>query len=102
VRAGSGNRLDGLVIKKDSPSSGLFRVKVYSEQGMAPRNGTGMFTREVMKHFPLLPLEEDDCWPGACEISAVARPRTLLLKTRFLGMFFPCGWFAVFGGLRYN
>jgi hypothetical protein len=55
-----------------------------------------------MNRFPLLPLEEDDSCPGACQISAVARPRTLLLKTRFLGMFFPSAWLAVCGGLRYN
>jgi hypothetical protein len=29
-------------------SSGLFRAKVYNEHGMAQRNGTGMFPREVM------------------------------------------------------
>ena len=45
--------------KKNSPSSGLFRVKVYNKHGMAQRNGTGMFPREVMKRFPLLPLEEE-------------------------------------------
>ena len=45
--------------KTDSPSSGLFRVKVYNEHGMAQRNGTGMFPREVMNRFPLLPLEEE-------------------------------------------
>jgi len=45
--------------KKDSPSSGLFRVKVYNEHGMAQRNGTGMFPRAVMNRFPLLPLEEE-------------------------------------------
>ena len=45
--------------KKDSPSSGLFRVKVYNKNGMAQRNGTGMFPREVMNRFPLLPLEEE-------------------------------------------
>jgi hypothetical protein len=45
--------------KKDSPSSGLFRVKVYNEHGMAQRNGTGMFPREVINRFPLLPLEEE-------------------------------------------
>jgi uncharacterized protein YbbK (DUF523 family) len=49
----------GFSIKKDSPSSGLFRVKVYNENGMAQRNGTGMFPREVMNCFPLLPLEEE-------------------------------------------
>jgi hypothetical protein len=26
---------------------------------MAQRNGTGMFPREVMNRFPLLPLEEE-------------------------------------------
>ncbi len=47
------------IFKKDSPSSGLYRVKVYSEQGM-PRNvGTGMFARAFTEHFPLLPVEED-------------------------------------------
>jgi hypothetical protein len=45
--------------KTDSPSSGLFRVKVYNEHGMAQRNGTGMFPREVLNRFPLLPLEEE-------------------------------------------
>jgi uncharacterized protein YbgA (DUF1722 family)/uncharacterized protein YbbK (DUF523 family) len=51
--------LHGFVFKKDSPSSGLFRVKVYNEHGMAERNGIGMFPRQVMNRFPLLPLEEE-------------------------------------------
>ena len=51
--------LHGFVFKKDSPSSGLFRVEVYNEHGMARKNGTGMFPREVMNRFPLLPLEEE-------------------------------------------
>ena len=51
--------LCGFVEKKDSPSSGLFRVKVYQEHGMAQRNGTGIFPRELMNRFPLLPLEEE-------------------------------------------
>ena len=51
--------LCGFVAKKDSPSSGLFRVKVYNEHGMAQRNGTGVFPRELMIRFPLLPLEEE-------------------------------------------
>jgi uncharacterized protein YbgA (DUF1722 family) len=51
--------LCGFIFKKDSPSSGLYRVKVYSEQGM-PRNvGTGIFARSFTHHFPLLPVEED-------------------------------------------
>lgn len=51
--------LCGFIFKKDSPSSGLYRVKVYSDQGM-PRNvGIGMFARAFTDHFPLLPVEED-------------------------------------------
>jgi hypothetical protein len=52
--------------KKDSPSSGLFRVKVYnadapaSAPGMAQRNGSGMFPREVVQK-PLPPLAGGFC-----------------------------------------
>jgi uncharacterized protein YbgA (DUF1722 family)/uncharacterized protein YbbK (DUF523 family) len=52
-------RLHGFVFKKDSPSSGLFRVRVYNDHGMAQRVGTGIFPRAVMDRFPLLPLEEE-------------------------------------------
>jgi hypothetical protein len=45
--------------KKNSPISGLFRVKVYNKHGTPQRTGTGMFPREVMNRFPLLPLEEE-------------------------------------------
>ncbi len=55
--AGAG--LHGFVLKKDSPSSGLFRVKVYNEHGMAERNGMGMFPRVLKERFPLLPMEEE-------------------------------------------
>jgi uncharacterized protein YbgA (DUF1722 family)/uncharacterized protein YbbK (DUF523 family) len=52
-------KLHGFVFKKDSPSSGLFRVRVYDDKGMPRRVGTGIFPSEVMKRFPLLPLEEE-------------------------------------------
>ena len=52
-------KLHGFIFKKDSPSSGLFRVRVYDQNGMPRRVGTGIFPREVMKRFPLLPLEEE-------------------------------------------
>jgi uncharacterized protein YbgA (DUF1722 family)/uncharacterized protein YbbK (DUF523 family) len=59
VRQMESENLCGFIFKKDSPSSGLYRVKVYSEQGM-PRNiGIGMFARIFTRHFPLLPVEED-------------------------------------------
>jgi uncharacterized protein YbgA (DUF1722 family)/uncharacterized protein YbbK (DUF523 family) len=51
--------LHGFVFKKDSPSSGLFRVKVFDDNGVPSRVGTGIFAREVTKRFPLLPLEEE-------------------------------------------
>lgn len=51
--------LHGFVFKSRSPSSGLYRVKVYDEHGMPSRTGTGIFPSAVMQRFPLLPLEED-------------------------------------------
>jgi uncharacterized protein YbgA (DUF1722 family)/uncharacterized protein YbbK (DUF523 family) len=51
--------LHGFVFKKNSPSSGLYRVRVYSEHGMPERVGTGMFPREMLRRFPLLPMEEE-------------------------------------------
>ena len=45
--------------EEEFASSGLGRVKVHSEHGMAQRNGTGKFPRQVMKRFPLVPLEEE-------------------------------------------
>jgi len=51
--------LHGFVFKSRSPSSGLYRVKVYDQHGMPSRVGTGIFPSEVMRRFPLLPLEED-------------------------------------------
>ena len=51
--------LRGFIFKKDSPSCGMERVKVYSNKGMPERKGTGMFAAEVMKLNPLLPVEEE-------------------------------------------
>lgn len=50
--------LCGYIFKKDSPSSGLFRVKVYNN-GMAAKNGSGLFAATMVKRFPLLPMEEE-------------------------------------------
>jgi uncharacterized protein YbbK (DUF523 family) len=54
-------RLDlyGFIFKKGSPSSGMERVKVYTEEGMPSHRGIGMFARAFIEHFPLLPVEED-------------------------------------------
>jgi uncharacterized protein YbgA (DUF1722 family)/uncharacterized protein YbbK (DUF523 family) len=50
--------LCGFIFKKDSPSSGLFRVKVYNN-GQAQKNGSGLFAAAMARHFPLLPMEEE-------------------------------------------
>jgi len=51
--------LDGYVFKKDSPSCGLMRVKVYGAGGMAQRDGRGLFADAVTNAMPLLPTEEE-------------------------------------------
>ncbi|MBM4309933.1 MAG: DUF523 and DUF1722 domain-containing protein [Deltaproteobacteria bacterium] len=52
--------LCGFIFKSKSPSSGMERVKVYSEEnGIPAHNGVGMFARAFMEHFPLLPCEEE-------------------------------------------
>jgi len=48
----------GYIVKKDSPSCGMERVRVY--HGEQPqRNGAGLYTRTMMENFPSLPVEEE-------------------------------------------
>ena len=51
--------LDGFVLKKNSPSCGLFRVKVYPDKGMPARGGRGLFAAALAAACPLLPIEEE-------------------------------------------
>ena len=51
--------LHGFIFKSGSPSSGMIRVKVYTEKGMPVKKGVGMFARQFMAHFPLIPAEDD-------------------------------------------
>ena len=51
--------LSGYILKKDSPSCGMERVKVYNEKGYAEKNAVGMWPRALKKQFPLLPMEEE-------------------------------------------
>lgn len=52
--------LCGYVLKKDSPSCGMERVKVYgTESGMPERNGRGLFAAALMDALPALPVEEE-------------------------------------------
>jgi uncharacterized protein YbgA (DUF1722 family)/uncharacterized protein YbbK (DUF523 family) len=50
--------LCGYIFKSKSPSSGLYRIKVY-KNGIPSPSGTGQFARAFTKRFPLLPVEEE-------------------------------------------
>jgi uncharacterized protein YbgA (DUF1722 family)/uncharacterized protein YbbK (DUF523 family) len=51
--------LCGFIFKSRSPSSGMKQVKVYNDRGMPVMKGVGVFAREFMDHFPLIPVEDD-------------------------------------------
>ena len=50
--------LSGYVLKKDSPSCGMERVKVYGD-GMPVKSGRGAFAEALLARFPDLPVEEE-------------------------------------------
>ena len=51
--------LSGYILKKDSPSCGMERVKVYTEKGPGVREGVGLFAQVLLRRLPLLPVEEE-------------------------------------------
>jgi uncharacterized protein YbgA (DUF1722 family)/uncharacterized protein YbbK (DUF523 family) len=51
--------LCGYVLKKDSPSCGLERVRVYDAHAVPARTGRGLFAEALRARFPHLPLEEE-------------------------------------------
>jgi uncharacterized protein YbgA (DUF1722 family)/uncharacterized protein YbbK (DUF523 family) len=53
--------LDGFLLKKDSPSCGVARVKIYAEgpNAMPTREGQGVFAEALQRAMPWLPLCED-------------------------------------------
>lgn len=58
----AGQDLDGYVFKKDSPSCGVARVRVYPDrEGVAPpaRAGAGLFARALARRLPGLPITEE-------------------------------------------
>lgn len=58
--ASSISDFSGYIVKKDSPSCGMERVKVYTkEDAPAERRGVGIFTSRLMREFPGLPIEEE-------------------------------------------
>jgi uncharacterized protein YbbK (DUF523 family) len=59
VESLAGERLAGYVLKKDSPSCGMERVRIYAGSGTAEKGGRGLFAEALIAHFPHLPVEEE-------------------------------------------
>jgi uncharacterized protein YbgA (DUF1722 family)/uncharacterized protein YbbK (DUF523 family) len=79
--------LDGYVLKRASPSCGLYRVRVYQPGGMPAGGGRGLFAAELARRLPALPLEEEGRLtdPGLREnfierVFAAARWRAFLAR----------------------
>ncbi len=55
----AGEELSGYVLKKDSPSCGMERVKVYGPARLPARSGRGLFADALLRRYPQLPVEEE-------------------------------------------
>ena len=51
--------LCGYILKKDSPSCGMERVKVYDANDVPARDGTGIFAEALLRLAPHIPVEEE-------------------------------------------
>ncbi len=51
--------LAGFVLKRDSPTCGMERVRVHDACGMTTRDSSGLFAAALMRHCPNLPVEEE-------------------------------------------
>ena len=58
VQALSQSNLCGYVVCAKSPTCGMERVKVY-KNNRADKEGVGLFTQELIRQMPWLPIEED-------------------------------------------
>jgi len=60
VAASHLSEISGYIFKKDSPSCGMERVKVYSPEGQfAHKDGVGIYAGIIKEHFPHMPMEEE-------------------------------------------
>jgi uncharacterized protein YbgA (DUF1722 family)/uncharacterized protein YbbK (DUF523 family) len=51
--------LSGFILKKDSPSCGMERVRVHQEGKPPTKGGVGLFANLLLNRWPTLPVEED-------------------------------------------
>ncbi|WP_419769530.1 MAG: YbgA family protein [Candidatus Marinarcus sp.] len=61
------DELCGFILKSNSPTCGMERVKVYPEEkGMSEKIGVGIFAQHIKSQYPFLPIEEEgrleDAW----------------------------------------
>ncbi len=60
VKALAASSLDGFILKRNSPSCGLHRVKVYGGgRGIGEPKGRGIFAEFLVRTLPHLPVEEE-------------------------------------------
>jgi uncharacterized protein YbgA (DUF1722 family)/uncharacterized protein YbbK (DUF523 family) len=50
---------DSYIFKKDSPTCGLERVKVYGRGGIPSKNAVGLFAEQVKAMYPITPMIEE-------------------------------------------
>lgn len=87
VEALEAEGLCGFIFKSRSPSSGMERVKVFNDKGVAVKSGVGLFAAAFMAHFPLLPVEEEGRLQDPClrenfieRVFALQRWRAMLAR----------------------
>ncbi len=59
VRGLEALELCGYILKKDSPSCGFLRVKIYRSGSMPRKDGRGVFAAALLERFPNLPVEDE-------------------------------------------
>lgn len=52
-------QLSGYILKSDSPTCGMERVRIYSKDGMPNKNGRGLFAEVFINSNPYIPVEEE-------------------------------------------
>ena len=50
--------LCGFIFRSKSPSSGIYRIRVYGDDGKVRKNGIGLFAKAFTDAFPRIPVEE--------------------------------------------
>ena len=57
--AGKYTELGGYILKSNSPSCGMERVKIHDDNGISAATGSGIYAGALMSALPLLPVEEE-------------------------------------------